>query len=232
MSLLLTSDFTGNYRVPETKGDWTSDFAAVIIDVEEETFRKLLGDSLYTSYLTDSTLQKWVDLVDGNTYEYDSTTYINSGLKKALLGITYFHWAKDAWLKLHDTGFKVDKSENSKKSMQGFTNGKLYDRYRRGAGFYREVGDFVCRHQEITEVANTITDNANGTYTVDVDDLFYISAGIVIELDGQEFTVNSVDTLANTFIFSATAGQAFSTTFSYNAFPNWEYQTIKNSYGF
>ena len=95
MALIQISDFKGEVAI--TKTSYNSDDVQTYIDnTSKEVLRKLMGDKLYSEYLADldgngdPQTQKFIDLVDGKTYENScGRTVIYEGLKKFLL---YFIW--------------------------------------------------------------------------------------------------------------------------------------------
>ena len=64
---------------------------------EEESLKKLLGNTLYTEYLTDNTLVKWTNLIDGITgsFTWNNETKKYTGLKDKFCYLVYSIYTRD-----------------------------------------------------------------------------------------------------------------------------------------
>lgn len=117
MAILTKSNFVAPpFLIPnQTESSWLD---AWIADREAELLKKLLGLDLYNAFieaLEDSAplAQKWVDLRDGEEYEYGDVNYEYVGVIKMLRPAIYSLWLEVNYKKPTNAGMIVNRGQEN-----------------------------------------------------------------------------------------------------------------------
>lgn len=140
MSIIDNTYFKGDIALSTS---WNDEIDLSIPVVEEAILRKLLGDTLYAEYLANPTDAKWVALVDGEDYIYDSYTISWKGLKgsnqKSLLAyFTYEYLLRDNDEQVSNKGVIRQSSE---KGEDVSVNSKMCNAQNKGVDLFGSVHD-------------------------------------------------------------------------------------------
>ena len=88
MTLLVTkTDISAYKQVSDTLGDKIIN--PFILDAQFNDLQKLLGPNFYNDLIANSTDAKYVTLLTGGSYTYNSVTYQNHGLKSVICLYAY-----------------------------------------------------------------------------------------------------------------------------------------------
>lgn len=115
----------------------------LILEAQEQDLRPLLGESLYTDILINP--DDYSDLLNGGSYTYQETTYINVGLKIVLA--CYVYARNVLFGDVTDTPFgSVFKEEQSSSRVDLKMKQTLYDQNREIAfNYFRNVEYYLYR---------------------------------------------------------------------------------------
>ena len=132
--------FKGEISVPNNTVS-NAELDLFISSSEAEILRKLLGDELYSDYLTNPTDAKWIALVEGETFINGDYTVIWKGLKNTelislLAYFTYEKLARSKSSQLTSVGTTKGKSEKATKISESF---KMSFANNRGVDLYGEL---------------------------------------------------------------------------------------------
>jgi hypothetical protein len=77
----------------------TEFFNEIVSDTQEVVLRQILGNIEYNeleSYIIDGELtsDKWINFVNGTSYNYNGVEYVYKGIKPILIKFIYFFWQK------------------------------------------------------------------------------------------------------------------------------------------
>ena len=217
---------------------------------EDQILEELLGAKLYNEFQTDlailgtgsATANKWVDLLEGTTYEPadcpdEDVNY--KGLRRMLKLFIHWEYSRHYPVKRVSTGPVSINKENSSPATPATANARLVNKYNIGVGLYKKAQDFVDEFECVQSDFDSFVEGPAGTYTMTItpgnDDPQYAVIGDTMEVDlhpGEEFTVTAVDyTGAGTITMTGTAGLGTgSGEYEYKPFDLWV-QTDKETAG-
>lgn len=105
------SDFLNKpYKIPNQ--DESKDFDQWLEDTEDQILKELLGFELWDAFSNaiegGTTTQRWIDLRDGDTYEYGGYTFKWEGMEKMLKPYIYSIWVRESFDKLTNIGVGIN----------------------------------------------------------------------------------------------------------------------------
>ena len=109
------SDFLRKpYKIPNQEE--SNEFAEWLEDKEEEVLRTLLGNELWEAFRNavaeDTTTARWVNLKDGDDYEYGGYTFEWQGMNKMLIPYIYSIYVRESFEKITNIGPGVNTVAN------------------------------------------------------------------------------------------------------------------------
>jgi hypothetical protein len=113
MAALIT--YTEQQAIRKISPNREQDYDQWAIDVQYRDLQKLLGDKMYQDLVQNSTDAKYVELLDGGTYEIDGFTYQQKGLKYVLAYFIYAEYSIDSE---HQDTFAGFRNKNIPESQQ------------------------------------------------------------------------------------------------------------------
>lgn len=116
-NLIDYSYFTGFRNIPNLEKDVSGFEADYITRYQKEILIKLLGYDLYLQFetgLAEETIeQKWLDLRDGSTYQIDSLSRLNPGVKEIIADYVFCKWLSVNYNQITGLGVIQANSENA-----------------------------------------------------------------------------------------------------------------------
>lgn len=113
---------------------------------QKDILRDVLGDKLYNELINDldgsgnPQTQKFIDLVDGKTYERPSgKEKIYEGLIRMLNYMVYSYYLKKTWSNNSSTGQLTNVNQNSEKLNRSDLRKEISIIYNQGIGLYNDV---------------------------------------------------------------------------------------------
>lgn len=110
------NDFTNKpYKIPNQEE--SKDFDQWLEDKEDEVLNRLLGFQLWDAFSNaiegGTTTAKWVNLRDGDTYEYGGYTFKWMGMNKMLIPYVYAMFIRESFDKLTASGVTLNGTTNA-----------------------------------------------------------------------------------------------------------------------
>ena len=146
MSILQTSDFTGEFKISSTV---YSDLTTYIETYEKKYLLELMGAELYGLFIADLTpstpqtpqTQRFIDLF--NSFAIDDSNCIrrSEGIKQMLIQFVYFHFVRDVNYEQTDTGVMRTVSEVS--GILPYNGFNLIEAYNNGVENFLNIQWFI-----------------------------------------------------------------------------------------
>lgn len=157
MSIVQTSDFTGEYAIAE---DCFTDLSPYITKYEEFYLVRMLGAELYKLFIADLTVttpqvpqtQRFIDIFDPFQIDDDSWVKVSEGIKTMLVQFIYFHFLRDQPNK-NTTGGTI-RTVSSLGENLGYDGFNLIQAYNEGVKNYHAIQWFICDNEEDYEEEN------------------------------------------------------------------------------
>jgi hypothetical protein len=144
------NDYIGKLNLDLHDPNVQTEFESVGSDAEEDYLRDLLDDKLYNELIADldgnndPQTQKFIDLMDGKTYNRESGKEIKfDGLKKMLRYFIYYEWIVYTWSNNTGTGQVLNVNENSEKVNRAELRKDVSLRYNEGVRRYNLAFQYI-----------------------------------------------------------------------------------------
>ncbi len=140
------ADFVGDIEITQS-ANITDKLNSIIDTVEKNILKLLLGDDLYILFIADLVdgepqITKYINLLNGTTYDYGERKYIYDGLKAMLKYFIYSEYIKYNSLQA-TVGTVIPEKDNSI-TMSDFDISELSnDAYNKGVKYYREAISYI-----------------------------------------------------------------------------------------
>ncbi len=146
MSIVVTTDFTAEYKVSKTSYD---SLATYITKYEKHYLLRLLGADLYALFIADLTgtdpqvPQTAIYLSIFNAFEEDESNCIriSEGIRTMLKQLIYFHYVRDTNYKKDVTGVVINNPENGVANPYNGYN--LVESYNQGVQNFKEIQWYI-----------------------------------------------------------------------------------------
>lgn len=141
----------GRFRIPSNNFQ-TNSFQDYIDKYERHYLIRLLGVSLYNSFIADLDAQgvpqdpNYLAFYNSFVDEANGCNCESQGMKEMLKAFIYFHWARDANVRLTTTGAKRSKGENSENLDNSALD--MTTRYNEGVNSFECIQRFLCMDSE------------------------------------------------------------------------------------
>lgn len=210
-NILTIADFVGLHYTAE-KAFPTDKLNDFIEECQEDTLRSVLGDEMANEVQTTlPTLEsKYNDLINGILWtDKNGIVYKNAGLKKVLLGFTYFKLVGDNFTN-SSTGMVRNHNENSSRLAPGQVTHNVNSRYNRASLLYdNDIWPFLRYYRQSSAIVTSSVDNT-GTYTLTVPNTLYLENEDIVTIGNTEYIASNVILNTSFDITEATAGLDFS----------------------
>lgn len=212
--LLLTSDFTGFYRLTKNQFS-TEEFKEFIAQCQEERLIDLLGDDLFLLFeagIADigSARERVTTLINGINYDFQELTVKYDGVEEMLKGFTFAKYVNEQPWENTIIGFEKGLANNAVIASEGVKAALALKRYNRAVDFYRKAQDYIERENQQPSLAVTsIVDQTGNIFLVTLSDTSDLINGDTVEIDKTVYFVENI-IVDTSFEISETSGTTFS----------------------
>lgn len=157
--------------------------------------RQVLGAFTWNDAVNNS-YEKYDDLFGGKFYEVGNRSEYNDGLRAAIIYLIYFYFIRDDF-QSSQVGKVKSKNENSTRNTHAETATVAMQRYNAGIRAIKgSICKFLADFKVVDRSINSVVDNLNGTFTVNLSSTLYMVEGEQVTIGNTTYEASNV--VANT----------------------------------
>lgn len=216
----ISTSFIGSIKLTGNQFKQT-EFTNYINGLYPDIIEKLLGNAVL-NFLeqTDPLPEKYTDLLSGVEYSNieEEKTLKTKGVLSTVYQLLYFEIIRDNFNPSHAGNVK-GKAEVSDRLTNNENAAKVANEYNRGVRYFnQQIIPFLDNYKDFEQSIDSIIGS-----TVNTSETLYLLSGDVVEIGGEEFTV---DTVTDGVSFTVTTGTPEGSSYKFNPFELVEYCEI------